>query len=278
MQVIPTTLFFAFLTVICASAATNSGSGVPLTGADDWRLVFSDEFNDTLLNTKNWTTCYWWDDAGCTNAGNHELEWYLAKNVKTIAGNLNLTAQKETVLGTKGKTFNYTSGMVTSGLDYSELPRSPRFSFQYGQVEVRAKLPSGKGLWPAIWLLPKPPKSRPEIDIMEVLGDSKNFLRVHLHYTGSNGNAAEEGKNIQVGDLSKAWHVYGVRWEPDAIKWYLDGVEVWHYNKAKNIPNEPLYLLMNLAVGGDFPGEPDKETQFPAEFLVDYVRVWQHNK
>lgn len=276
MQAIPTTLFFVFLVVNSASAAIKIGGSVPLTGPDHWELVFSDEFDGTILNTKNWTTCYWWNDGGCTNLGNHELEWYLAKNVKTVGGHLKLTAQKETAFGTKGKSFNYTSGIVTSGLDYAELPRRPRFSFQYGQIEVRAKLPGGKGLWPAIWLLPKPTNTRPEIDIMEMLGDSKKLLRVHLHYNGADGNAAEEGKNIQVGNLSKTWHVFGVRWQPDVIKWYLDGVEVWHYDKAENIPKEPLYLLMNLAVGGDFPGEPDHETQFPAEFLVDYVRVWQH--
>jgi len=165
--------------------------------------------------------------------------------------------------------------MVTTGFYDRAGDRDSRFAFQYGQIEIRCRLPAGKGLWPALWLLPAAGKPRPEIDIMELLGDSPNLLRLHVHYDETAQTPGEAGQTVKTRDLTKAWHVFGLRWEANAVIWYLDGLEVWRYKDARRIPMEPMYLLMNLAVGGNYPGAPDKSTKFPAEFAIDYVRIWQ---
>lgn len=248
----------------------------PLNADGAWRLVFADEFDVERLDTEHWTTCYWWNKDGCTNLGNKELQWYRPENVSIADGVLRLEARPEKVRGFEGRMFSYTSGMVTTGRDYDELPRPSRFHFRYGHVEVRAKLPAGKGLWSAIWLLPETRESRPEIDIMEVLGDSLTTLRLHYHY--KRGETKESaGEDVKTPDLSKDWHIYGLTWDADRIAWFIDGKEVWRYTDAATISSEDMYLLINLAVGGEWPGAPSKKTKFPAEFLIDYVRIWQRD-
>jgi len=239
-----------------------------------WTLVFSDEFSGRTVNREKWTLCYWWDKGGCTNLGNNELEWYLPGNVSQGRGKIIMEARKKSVIGWKGRPFPYTSGMVTTGRDYSET-RPARAQFTYGHIEIKAKIPRGKGLWPALWMLPSTHKSLPEIDIMEVLGDTPQQLRLHFHYKDASGKAQHPGQTVTTADLSASWHVYGLTWDPDAIRWYLDGKEVWSFADKRYIPSEPMYLLMNLAVGGDWPGAPDAQTKFPSRFSVDYVRVWQ---
>lgn len=241
---------------------------------DGWHLVFSDEFDGDRLEKGKWTTCYWWEDDGCTNLGNEELQWYLPGNVSVGGGALRLTARPEPAVGHEGRTFPFTSGLVTTGRYYGEAERADRFSLTYGYVEVRALAPSGQGLWPAVWMLPSDHRSRPEIDIMEVLGHRPDVLELHYHYDTSDG-AQRAGHEVKTTDLSRAWHVYGVLWSPDAIVWYLDGREVWRYTDRRTISSEPMYLIINLAVGGNWPGPPDATTRFPATLLVDYVRIWQ---
>ena len=250
---------------------------VPLKKTEGWRLTFAEDFQGTRLNLDRWTTCYWWNKKGCTNLGNNELQWYLPANVKVANGRLRLQARKETVSGHEGRPFNYTSGMVTTGRDYDELPKPSRAKFRYGHFEVRAKAPAGKGLWSAVWLLPEDRESRPEIDVMEILGDTPNKLRMHFHYRDEKDERQSLGETATTVDLTADWHVYGLRWEPGTIIWYLDGVEKWRFADARLVPTGEMYLLMNLAVGGDWPGAPDKATRFPADYLIDYVRVWQRD-
>ncbi len=247
------------------------------TGAEgEFALVFSDEFEGSELDLGRWTTCYWWDDDGCTNLGNNELQWYRPENVSVDDGTLVLTARPEEVIGWKGRPFPYTSGMVTSGRYYEEDPSSVRFDANGGVFEVRAKVPSGQGLWPAFWLLPSTRESKPEIDVMELLGHRPGRLELHFHYRDETGEARNVGHKVETEDLSEDWHVYGVDWSEEAIVWYLDGQEVWRYEERQHIPDEPMYMILNLAVGGDWPGPPDSSTRFPAVFEIDYVRVWKH--
>ncbi|MCR9137471.1 MAG: glycoside hydrolase family 16 protein [Alphaproteobacteria bacterium] len=260
------------------SFATEPGKDGPLGSDGGWTPVFVEEFNGTSLDLTKWTTCYWWNNNGCTNSSNNNLQWYLPGNVTVSDGLLRLRARPEPVVGHEGRIFPYTSGMVTTGRDYSELPRPSRVRFLYGHFEIRAKVPSGQGLWPALWLLPDDRESRPEIDILEVLGDTPDKLRMHLHVIDPAGEERSDGDTVTVQDLSKNWHVYGLRWEPGAIIWYLDGVEKWRFDDALVVPSEPMYLLMNLAVGGDWPGPPDSSTRFPADFLIDSVRVWRRTE
>src|SRR5690606_22090638 len=116
---------------------------------------------------------------------------------------------------------------------------------------VRAKAPAGKGLWSAIWLLPETRESRPEIDIMEVLGDTATTLRMHYHYRDGLGEKLSIGKDVETEDLTRDWRVYSLTWDPDSIVWYLDGKEVWRHAEAATISAEDMYVLINLAVGGE---------------------------
>lgn len=245
------------------------------SNCDDRDLIFQDEFSATSLNTSKWTTCYWWDNNGCTIATANELEWYQPHNVSVNNGKLRLTAQEETVTSPDGKTFNYTSGMVTTGRKTSDQSLPPRLAYQYGFVEIRVRVPTGQGLWPAFWLLPQTHISRPEIDVMEILGHASDIAHMNFHFVDADGNRQSAGSSWTGPDFSEDWHIFALGWRPDALIWYVDKKEVWRYEDASNIPSEPMYLLMNLAVGGDWPGAPDESTLFPSHYDIDYVRVWK---
>jgi beta-glucanase (GH16 family) len=233
-------------------------------------LLFDDEFDGSSLDAAKWVPTYWW---GSTIDTNNELEWYTPNNVSVSNGTLKLTALKQTVSG-GGSTYNYTSGVITTGRNSSNVSAPTKFEFQYGYAEMRAKVPKGKGLWPAFWTLSCDQNWPPEIDITEIIGDAITNNNMTLHYSNSDGSEASSGGEWLGPDFSAGWHTYGVDWQPNAIVWYVDGVEHYRYSGAANIPAEKMYLLLNLAVGGDWPGSPDSSTVFPATFEVDYVRVW----
>lgn len=218
-------------------------------------LIFSDDFNS--IDTSKWNTCYWW---GCTNAGNHELEWYQPQNISINNGILNLTARKETV-----NNFPYTSGMLSS---------VDKFSFLYGHVEIRAKTPAGQGLWPTFWLMPQDKSWPPEIDVLEQIGSQTNTNYMTLHYLNGKHHAFTP-QTFTGPNFTSDFHTYGLEWQPDTLTWYIDGVQVATYTNKRYIPNKPMYINVNLAVGGDFPGSPNFTTGFPSSFQVDYIKVWQ---
>lgn len=244
-------------------------------GHADWKLVFSDEFELPSLDRMKWVTCYWWADDNCTNSGNKELQLYRADGVNITNGTLKLEASHAALRGPKDRFYPYQSGIVTTARTYSEKGSPLRFSFQYGYAEIRARLPKGKGLWPAFWLLPANLKSRPEIDVMEMLGDSPHLLRMHLHYRDRADARKSLGETLDVGDMSQAWHRFGILWNKQQLVWFFDGKEQWRVRDVAIIPHEQMYILLNLAVGGEWPGFPDKSTKFPADYQIDYVRVWQ---
>lgn len=247
---------------------------MPLGQTDGWRLVFSDEFDGEALNDDKWVRCYWWDDAGCTNLGNQELQWYLPGNIAVSDGALTLTARAE-VTEREEATYAYSSGIVTTGRDVYHRAPDPKFEFQYGYAEMRARIPAGRGLWPAFWLLPSDHKPLPEIDVMEVIGQNTGKVHFTLHYSDADGERKKSGKSFVTDDLSAGWHTFAVDWSPERIVWYVDGIERWRYDNAEFVPQEMMYLIVNLAVGGRWPGPPDAETQFPADYVIDYIRVWQ---
>lgn len=255
--------------------ATAETRSKPLGQDDRFQLVFSEDFNAPTLNKDIWTTCYWWDQNGCTNLGSKNLNWYTRRNVSIEDGKLVLTARPEQVRGYRGRTFRYTSGMVTTGRLYGEPRSATGFDATYGFFEMRAKIPDGQGIWPAFWLLPSTLEPLPEIDIMEVLGHEPNRLWLHYHRLDRRGDKQSAGKSVRTKDLSKGWHVYGVDWSPEHIIWYLDGREVFRFTDRNAIPDEPMYIIINLAVGGEWPGAPDQTTVFPARMEIDYVRAWQ---
>jgi beta-glucanase (GH16 family) len=148
------------------------------------------------------------------------------------------------------------------------------FSITYGYFEIRAKMPKGKGLWPAFWLLPQDGEWPPEIDVLELLCQDTQTVYTTLHFKTADNPHLSSGLSTQTDvDLSAGFHRYGVDWTPAAIVWYLDGIEI--YRVKYNIPAQPMYILANLAVGGDWPGSPNSTTIFPAYFEIDYIRVYR---
>jgi beta-glucanase (GH16 family) len=159
------------------------------------------------------------------------------------------------------------SGMVSS---------AGHFDFRDGYVEMRAKLPAGHGLWPAFWLLPSAGTWPPEIDIMENLGSEPSIQQMHYYYDNRSGNHRDDGTAWTGPDFSADFHTFSVEWSPSVIRWYVDGVERRPaYSDASTIASQPMYLLATLQIGGSWPGDPDGSTSFPADYRIDYIRVWQ---
>jgi len=240
-------------------------------------LLFSDDFEGTTLDESRWNPHYWWHDEedGCTIVPNNELQWYQPDDVLVSNGILRLRAQKRPIVTCGGETYNYTSGVITSGADDWAHPAGDKFAFTYGYAEARLKMPLGQGLWPAFWFLPCDQEWPPEVDVMEFLGDRPSITHMTYHYLDDSGNYAEQGDWwVSPHDFSAEWHTFGLDWRPDAMIWYVDGVERYRYTDQRRIPSEPMYLVLNLAVGGDWPGPPDASTVFPSYFEVDYVKVW----
>jgi beta-glucanase (GH16 family) len=235
--------------------ASPAPAGLPGPG---WRLTFSDEFDGAGLDPDRWIDSY---PGGVRTHSNNERQFYASDAVTLSGGRLVFTATRRV----SGAGMPYTSGMVSTG--------DGRFAQKYGWFEVRARLPKGRGLWPAFWLLPATGKWPPEIDVLEVLGHDTR--RVYMTNHWSEG-AGRRGKNEQHYDspeeLSADFHTYAVRWEPGEIVWYVDGVE--RARSTEHVPEEPMYVLANLAVGGDWPGMPDDTTPFPSRMEVEYVRVY----
>jgi beta-glucanase (GH16 family) len=247
----------------------------PFGRSGNWIRVFTDDFNGQSLDRSHWTTCFWWGREGCTNRGNNDLEWYLPTNIAVTDGALELIAKPERITAPDGAQFEYTSGMVTTGSYYATPEIPPLFQTVYGFFEIRAKLPSGRGIFPGFWLEAGHYQNLPEIDVVETIGQEPNLITNNFHYRGNGGMVVAIGHRTKTVDLTQDWHVYGLQWRPDALIWYLDGIELWRFTKKEFIPSTPMYLLLTLSVGGNWPGKPDATTSFPVKLLVDYVRVWQ---
>lgn len=198
------------------------------------------------------------------------------------------------VLDTDGNTVDETGRVINTADNSFALNRQPylsgvitsydSFRFRYGRVEMRAKMPAGKGLWSAFWLLNayyhQDQPEDPEIDIIEAIGDRTTTANQAYHYVADldgDGNFTDrlksEGRSF-INDFSADYHVYSVDWSEDLIVWYVDGVEV-HRVEGAAVSKEQMYIIANLAVGGWFPGPADETTPFPAKFEIDYIRVYQ---
>lgn len=227
-----------------------------LYSAQVWKLVWSDEFSGSTLDASKWNTCYRW---GCSSRANgiHEQQWYQASAVQISAGRAMLKASH--VQSQEG--YPYTSGLISS---------HNKFSFTYGFVEGRFRVPKGKGLWPAFWLMTH--QGRVEVDILELLGHQPNKLYMVLH-NFADGEHRRQYRTHRGPNYSQGWHTFGLLWQPNLLVWYVDGQE--RFRVTRDVPSEPMYLIANLAVGGDWPGMPDKTTRFPAALEVDYIRLWE---
>jgi beta-glucanase (GH16 family) len=231
------------------------------------QLLFEENFDGSELNENHWN--YKLGD-GCPNLcgwGNNERQIYTRKNVSLTDGNLAITATKNGTL--------YESGRITT---------QKKVEFQYGTVEVRAKLPQGSGLWPAIWMLGNDIETNTwpgcgEIDIMEYVGKAPGVIHTTLHTPDSFGNSVNTKKSTLSG-IENGYHIYKTIWSKESIKFYIDDTLV--YNFSPEIKNEktwpfdkPFYIILNLAIGGNFGGPAVDDSIFPQTFLIDYIKVFK---
>lgn len=244
----------------------------PAAAQQGLQLAFHDEFDAPSLDGRRWVTCYWWGEGGCTIATNHEQEWYVPQQVSVRDGALHLQAARQTVTAPDGRRFPYVSGMVSTGRGTDDRSVPPGFAFQYGFVEARLRIPKGKALWPALWMLPITHDSLPEIDLLEVMGQDPSQLYMHLHYRTGRDERDQRGTYDGV-DWSAGWHTIGLDWRPGRLVFFVDGQEVWRV-EGRQVPAEPMYLLANLAVGGAWVGPIDDSTPSPATYQLDYIRIW----
>jgi len=268
-----------------------------------WKLVWSDEFEGDAIDPSKWDFELgngffdYKNHQWVAGWGNEELQYYTREpeNVSVRDGRLCIRALKESLHG-----CGYTSARIrTRKRDGTAL-----FAKRYGRFEFRAKVPHGKGLWPAIWLLPLDDRyggwaASGEIDVMEIVGEKPHEYLGTVHF-GSSFPKRELVTHVHAfpdGQSVADFHVYAVEWEPGEIRWSVDGVTWatqtfwWSCSKLRGgkgvvarsaedlnpwpAPfDQPFYIVMNVAVGGNFPGVPNPATQFPAELIVDYVRVY----
>jgi beta-glucanase (GH16 family) len=262
-------------------------AAAPRANPDHYTLTWSDEFNgpdDSTPDPKKWTY-----DLGGGGWGNQELESYTNRreNARIDHGNLVITARREAFTGADGIAREYTSTRLNSqGL----------FTQAYGRFEARIKIPQGQGMWPAFWMLGEdfPTAGWPrcgEIDIMENVGKEPGTVHGSLH--GPGGQTGVSGATAH--DLTKIFslpggqryaddfHVYALEWEPKAARFYSDSNLYATFtpedmSAGSWVFDHPFFLILNLAIGGDWPGSPDETTTFPAEMRVDYVRVYNRGK
>jgi beta-glucanase (GH16 family) len=239
---------------------------------ESWHLVFADDFErpDGQLASW-WSTCHWWQiDGGCTIASNDEQQWYQPSAVSVRDGFLSLEAIVEAQVAVDGVRLPLTSGMVSTGP--SRDGATPGFAFTYGIAEARVRLPEAAGSWPAVWMLPADQESLPEIDLLEWYGGRPDLVTSHVH-AEVDGERRSQRVETQIDDGRGRWHVVTVRWESDAVEFFLDGVRTGIVDDPDLVPHEPMYLVVNLAMGG-VAGEVELAA-LPDRFLVDDVRVWQ---
>lgn len=246
-----------------------------------YKLVWQDDFRGRRLDERKWNILT------RETSKHNELQYYIPGEVSVENGMLRIRSSKA-----KYGPMEYTSGRIDT---------KDKFTPLYGRFEIRAKLPSGKGIWPAYWLYPQYrdwqmeyimseavangkesliPEERPwytEIDIMEFLGHEPKVLYGTLHYYTFDGKKrTSSGTWRGEEDYSGGFHVYALEWEPDSIRWYIDGRLI--HSTTTGIPHKPHYLIINTAIGGAWPGNPDSTTVFPQVHLIDYVKIYRREE
>jgi beta-glucanase (GH16 family)/phenylpyruvate tautomerase PptA (4-oxalocrotonate tautomerase family) len=230
-----------------------------------WEMTFNDDFNSSTLD-KKWRTTYRWGDR--THPGNGELQCYSDEGIKVVNGTVQLIAFKKDTVGCQPAAsttlYKYQSGMITTLDSFSQL---------YGYFEIRTKLPAGQGMWPAFWMVPLANKWPPEIDVFEFLMEDPTILHSTFHWRTETNTTASKGFTAIIDDPSKEFHTYGVDWQKNLVIYYVDGIEVGRMHSA-NVPNEPMVIIANLALGG-WAKVPNEATVFPAKMEIDYIRVYK---
>lgn len=230
-------------------------------------LVWEENFNGKVLDTTVWNFEYGDGCPAICGWGNNEAQLYTNTNHELKNGKLIIKAKKENAV--------YTSTRITT---------KNKKEFQYGKIELRAKIPTGKGIWPAFWMLGSNisdvgwPKCG-EIDILEYVGKKPNQIFTSLHTQASHGNTINT-KTTTFSTIEKGFHIYGIEWNKDKIEFFVDYVAVYRFSpEIKNDDtwpfNQPFYFLLNVAIGGNFGGPEIDEAIFPQEYIIDYIKVYQ---
>ena len=282
-------IFFSPLLTGCIQQTSVTATATPipstptptLTATADpnaWDLVWADEFDQPNGSPPDSTK--WNHQQGGSGWGNGELQHYTdtTENSFIQDGMLVIKANKEYMLGR-----DYTSARLTTQF---------KGDWTYGRFEIRARLPNTQGIWPAFWLLPSrgvygSGTAGGEIDIMEMIGSEPGRSYATLHF-GNPPEHSSDSYDLSAGtSFSDDFHVFALEWEPDEIRWYVDD-HLFHsatdwFTSAKKAAfpapfDQNFYLIINVAVGGTWPGKPDETSVFPQMMYVDYVRVYQHPK
>jgi beta-glucanase (GH16 family) len=244
------------------SAAPQASQPKPFSPPPSWTVKFDSAFPGDQLDTNVWATCYpWWSGVnGCTNFGNPtdpELEWYESSQDRVSGGSLHLVAQLEPTPGVskqdKPKQYACRSGMATT---------YPGFRFEYGYLQVTAKIPAGTGLWPALWLAAANQQSPPEIDILEHWA-SEPYGKVYLHPL----SGARQGGAVNMPGILAGWHTFGIYWTKTKLVWTYDGQPV--FATSTGVPQQAMYLIANLADDNTGPGSCSGSLD------IKSVKVWQ---
>lgn len=275
---------FSFSILITILFIANNNISIAQTNKNKekiWKLIWSDEFDEESLDISKWNVL-------TRETSKHgELQYYIPDEAFLKDGKLRIQSSKR----------DFGSQHYTSG----RLDTSDKLAITYGRIEIRGKLPVGQGIWPAYWLYPQNrdwqmeytmqeaiangkessiPEFRPwytEIDIMEYLGHEPKVFYATFHYYSFKGEKKSSSSKF-VADFSfnEDFHIYVLEWERDAIKWYIDGKLI--HTASEGVPHAPHYLILNTAIGGSWPGNPDSTTVFPQYHDIDYVRVYQKEK
>ncbi|TVQ66145.1 MAG: glycoside hydrolase family 16 protein [Balneolaceae bacterium] len=272
-------LLFAFVScsedLSLGGEVSNGTPELPEPGEKEWVLVWQDEFDGDVLDPEKWSYQYGTGrEEGLTGWGNNELQYYTDReeNVRVEGGMLHITAHEELYEG-----MQYTSARIRT---------INKGDWTYGRIEARAKMPQGQGIWPAIWMLPT--RDNPvwprdgEIDIMELVGHEPATVHGTVHFGTDWQNHEWRGGEytLDEGIFADDFHVFAIEWKMNEIQFFVNDTHYFTVTPSTTAGyqypfNNPFHLILNLAVGGNWPGSPDATTEFPQSMIVDYVRVYQ---
>ncbi len=272
-------LLVIFFSIINCEGESGRSKNNPVTifnPPEGYELVWHDEFENENIDLSKWEF-----EVNAAGGGNNELQYYTdrSENAYIESGKLVIKAIHSTYTGDDG-VRDYTSARIRT---------KNHGDWLYGRFEIRAKLPVGQGLWPAIWMLPTDWEygswaSSGEIDIMELLGQEPDRVYGTIHYGGEWPNNVHTGTSFRLSNqnFTNQFHVFALEWEETEMRWYVDDSlyatqHEWYTSEAEYPApfDKRFHMILNVAVGGNWPGNPDNSTVFPQEMIVDYVRVFQ---
>ena len=261
MRILPYSILMSFL--LCLGLAACESSTEPEVQDEHnldipgWALIWNDEFDADSIDLARWIVAdgHW--------SHNGELQYYAPDEVYVEDGKLRL----------RSRVRYYEGQLFTSGHVHSN------YSFQYGRVDIRAKLPATRGMWPALWMLPANGGWPPEIDILELLGHEPTTIHMSVHWGPLPEGVSpwDIGQTATSGftgpDFTADYHVFSLEWTTDTLRFLIDDTE--RFVTTAGVPHEPMYLIMNTAIGGHWPGSPDETTVWPQFHDIDYVRIYE---